>query len=487
MYLWIFIYFVEFSVQSLDGVDISTTNNICNDSQATDNINNQNETVDHEIALMEKEKNKKMHHNQIQINGASGIDDPIKGSNSQSPYYLRSKSKSKISKDNDIKTKSNKDSLSSTCQLLDNIDDELNFIDDFFADKLKMISKEENIEKPVRQKLQTTINFDLELIKNQGYKKLSFSSEKIFLILSKSIISINLYVEVLKNEIIESLHIDKVQKRYIYNIFYDDDMKIRYEFLFLILIIPEINVITLLYEQTPNPYKIDFDSILLDLRYRFIESLISLIKSYIIAIEATINYYKLTKKISYDNITRFMCDEMKLDINRFRLINLKLVESLTQLSLALNFYSQLNNDNIENMKKRGYNANNSFFFTVFLNANWIKCLSNEETKFFEVEIKQNYLNYKAKIYCEQQIFPNLHRNLYRFLSIFLNKYHDNILISKMENTIFKFKQGNLNFFEIKSDHSIGTKFIISVTQYIYYIYDKYAELLLQYYIDEYAN
>lgn len=93
----------------------------------------------------------------------------------------------------------------------DDLNDELDWLNDFFGEKLNELPEMKNFPKITMP----NINLDLDLINNDGVLNNSFKMKKIMAIMRKSLTAIDLYEICLENEIRESLNSQKLSKYFI--------------------------------------------------------------------------------------------------------------------------------------------------------------------------------------------------------------------------------------------------------------------------------
>lgn len=144
-------------------------------------------------------------------------------------------------------------------------------------------------------------------------------------------------------------------------------------------------------------------------------------------------------------------------------------------SSSLDFYNTLNDYKMKNNGILNYTKNNKLHFFTFLNKDWAEHFSITHTGYLTIDFSSMKLSRKLTLFSSKEKFGAIHQNLYLFLNVFNKKYNITIPESSVDCVI---KNQKL----ILQTKDETKKVETAVLSYLYYIFDKYSEFLLKYYI-----
>lgn len=207
-------------------------------------------------------------------------------------------------------------------------------------------------------------SFDITAL-NKYFKK---SSDKL------SILTNNIDKEI-------SFHLsnDKIQDCFIYSIFFDTNLKLKEEFLFLIFVLPEIEVITQVYNQIQiKLYDINiFDNYI----QAFKQATKSLIIFYRDSLDSIIKLNAFKKYTTIPDIIEYFLCEMKTSAKNFRLSNLTILTPCFSECKSFKLYKDLIQNNLNASRASKLYSIVSIMFFTFLHQDWLNTLSCDLPKF----------------------------------------------------------------------------------------------------------
>lgn len=440
--------------------------------------------------------------------------------------------------------------------------------------KLTNIFKPTELTRPSEQSTKITqenyskviFSLDFEIFFNNKGKipgKMQIEDKKVKKLVFLASVLLNSKKASLKENLEKSLEPENVEKYFIYNYFFDNNLQVKREFLCLILILPEINTMTVLYNALKSK---NINIINEELKKEYVNVVINMINEY----EKQMNNFAQKLVVSYDSITEYFLKHLILEIKEFRNINIKILTELikkegvnTSLNVSnvvfdhgsngllkcddyqilieehkmkycdkipnisnlkytikaevreqmqliqydhvsneqvnivttennindINFdinnlvllsYEHLSTLMLESMNDSEYQKTNYLFLIIFLNRDWLESFSDEKTRLLPM-VMLNFESFADRLHdlLVQNRFSNVHHNLHVFLKILLQKYNYTVVEKSF------FYDSGVNKLCIMDETKVNS---VSVTykQYIEYIFDRYSEYLLDYYLRRYT-
>lgn len=353
----------------------------------------------------------------------------------------------------------------------------------------------EIIEKPEDTAYEGTVD---DYSKNNNfanwYKLNEINIQSLIKFINDCILILEQNQDILIHEINLSLSMSNLQKKFLFNFFYDDKLKIKKEFIILLLLIPEINTLTVLYENMKQHQKISpyIAAILQNHIHNLRKEFLLVINNY----KYLLNYLAkcldlIQGKPNLNFIFIFFMNNSNFSytIYCFRLELAKILILIYPKNPCVINYKQLISNGFENSNYIENNASYGAIFTFFLNGKFIK---NFITKVQSFKAIVYILNKKPFDYLYGYISKDYRiyaiiNNLKKYFRILTEKYDidENMLLSDLKVKIQKSdKISGLVFYKNNMNETVDLYSMFSVQKGLNIIYYKYAELLLLSYIND---
>lgn len=314
----------------------------------------------------------------------------------------------------------------------------------------------------------------LEQIKNEkcliGNDILDFTVlEKYF---STSYNKISKLVVNIDQQILLHLSKENIKERFIYSIFFDDLNYMKSEFLFLIYVLPEIEVITSLYNQIiQKNYNADIFN---DNLQEYKGAMKTLIICYRNILKTILENNKFYNFRTTNKINEYILKRMKTRIDIFRKYNLKILGSCFKDCDSLRFYDNLVRTDSKGKDISKYDSNVSIFFVVFLNQDWISKLSVGQLILKSIYFCKEIRCFNHAFKATGQVY-----DLFYNLNIFANIINQNYFMNLKQYNIEKYDEnniGNINrkpFIKVKKE--IGGSIKEDEVPLLDYLLEKYKK------------
>lgn len=237
------------------------------------------------------------------------------------------------------------------------------------------------------------------------------------------------FAENIDKQITFYLSKEKIKECFIYGIFFDEHLLVKEEFLFLIFIVPEMEVITRIYGQLKEKnFNVDlFDDNLQDYKEE--------VKKIILGYKNILEAIKENNVYAYFNTIEAIIDyfilNLKEYVDNFRISNYKILNPIFGDCHCFKYYDFLIKyaSKAKSLPKQ-YRLFNSCFI-AFLNQDWISKLSNELSFFNNIEFYSG--NFKSNFAIRDKLRTiNLFKNLNVFVELSNRIYFANSDLSICE-------------------------------------------------------
>lgn len=298
-----------------------------------------------------------------------------------------------------------------------------------------------------------------------------------------SIKKLSVLIEDIDNQISIHLSEERIKEQFIYNIFFDPQLKVKEEFIFLIFVIPEIEVMTLLYsEKTTNEFVVDLSNQCHEQYKKAVKSLISFYKDVLDEIIDNNIFFTFG---TIENIIDYFLINMNEEIKRFRTCNSQMLKTNFAECDSYNLYDSLVKASVNAKTFETFYKHINMFHIVFLNRDWFSKISK---KLFELEL----------ILCKKalprfgEVFKYKNDKIYLFknLSVFCNllkqKYFKGIqkLIHEYDYEYEQF-YGYTTYIAVKTiQNGVLQDKDIRMEDYLILKYNIYCEKLLYLYLQK---
>lgn len=274
---------------------------------------------------------------------------------------------------------------------------------------------------------------------------------------------------------------EKIKECFIYGIFFDEELLVKEEFLFLIFVLPEIEVITRIYSQIKTKI------LNVDIFDDNLEEYQNVVRKLILDYNDVLNVIK-THDIffSFTNIHEildYFLMANKIEVQNFRKVNYNTLKLIFAECHSLRFYELLIKKSSIYITSTKLLSLVNMCFIVFLNQDWLIELTNGPLIFESIEFC-NIISYHKDCFNTRFRVKKLIINLNNFVKLINREYfaNSNCFIANYIQSNAQSKKNDF-FWNIKTiQNGIVYDKKISMTEYLLLKYKIYCEELLSLYL-----